>query len=148
MVVRQTNLNLVYPRVLEYRKKIILCEDVLSEHFMPPMILPVPEQVQDEVPRAIVQTKNGHSVLNIALSVASFTTNYDGDFINDWTKCKDYLNARCSSVYDITNKLTGGENIFAGLITNIEIDDMEQNGMEVLKTSLLNGNADKLGNPY
>ena len=144
MIVRQTNLNLVYPKITEYRKKIVLNEDVLSEHFMPPMILPVPEQMQDEVSRVLVQTKNGHSVLNIALSVASFATNYDGDFVNNWTKCRDYLNARCTSVYDITSKLTDGKIIFTGLITDIEIDDCKQKGVERLKSSLLKENAGRL----
>lgn len=148
MIIKQTNLNLVYPRIIDYRKKFVLSEEVLNEHFMPPTILPVPEQVQDEVPRIIVQTKNGHSILNIALSVASFTTNYDGDFVNDWKKCSGYLNNRCKSIYDITNKMTENNNIFVGLITNVEIDDLEQSGLEVLKESLFNAGADKLGNPY
>lgn len=60
MIIRQTNMNLVYPRISEYRKKFLNLEDVLENHFMPSTILPIPEQVQDEVPRIIVQSKNGH----------------------------------------------------------------------------------------
>ena len=71
MIIKQTNLNLVYPRIMEYRKKFANAEDILRQYFMPSTILPIPEQVQDEVPRIIAQSKNGHSVLNIALSVAS-----------------------------------------------------------------------------
>ncbi len=148
MIIKQTNLNVVYPRISDYRKKFVLAEDVLQEHFMAPTILPVPDQVQEDVPRIIVQTKNGHSVLNIALSVASFTTNYDGAYAGDWEHCKAYLDARCASVYGITENLTGNRNIFVGLITNVEIDDLSENGLVTLKKSLLGTNAGKLGEPY
>ncbi len=148
MIIKQTNLNLVYPRVLDYRKKFVLSEEILSEYFMPPTILPVPEQVQDEVPRIIVQTKNGHSVLNIALSVASLTTNYNGDFSREWNLCRSYLNERCASVYEIINKMTDNNNIFVGLITNVELENLDKTGLEILFHSLFNGNEHKLGNPY
>ena len=57
IIIKQTNLNLVYPRIIEYRKKFANFEDVLQQYFMPSTILPIPEQVQDEVPRIIAQTK-------------------------------------------------------------------------------------------
>lgn len=148
MIIKQTNLNLVYPRIVEYRKKFVNSEDVLNEYFMPPTILPIPEQVQDEVPRIIVQTKNGHSMLNIALSVASFTTNYNGEFVLDWDKCKNYLEQRCSSIYKIIDDMTGNNNIFVGLITNVEIDDLDSTGLEILKRSLFNDEARKMGELY
>ena len=105
MIIQQTNLNLVYPRITEYRKKFANSEDILERYFMPSTVLPIPEQVQDEVPRIIAQTKNGHSMLNIALSVASFTTNYNGEFVSDWNKCKEYLEQRCSDIYKIIDEI-------------------------------------------
>lgn len=146
MIIKQTNLNLVYPRVADYRKKFVLSEDILNANFMPPTILPIPEQVQDEVPRIILQTKNGHSMLNIALSVASFTTNYTGDFATEWDKCKSYLEERGSDIYKIINMMTeGNSNIFVGLITNVEIDDLDSTGLAVLKRSVLKNEAKKMG---
>lgn len=145
MIIQQTNLNLVYPRIAEYRKKFANSEDVLEQYFMPSTILPIPEQVQDEVPRIIAQTKNGHSVLNIALSVASFTTDYNGDFVSDWNKCKEYLAQRCSDIYKIIDNMTENNNIFVGLITNVEIDDLSETGLEVLKKSLCSEKASKMG---
>ncbi len=47
MIIKQTNLNLVYPRIMEYRKKFANAEDILRQYFMPSTILPIPEQVQD-----------------------------------------------------------------------------------------------------
>lgn len=139
MKIKQTNLNLVYPKINDFRKKFVLAEDVLSQNFMTPTILPIPNELQGEIPRIVVQTKNSHSVLNIALTVASFTTNYDDEFGGDWTKCKEYLEGRCTDVYQIINQMTDN-NIFVGLITNIEIDENDKPGIEILKSSLLNTN--------
>lgn len=148
MIVKQTNLNLVYPRIMEYRKKFANSEDILQQYFMPSTILPIPEQVQDEVPRIIAQTKNGHSMLNIALTVSSFTTNYNGDFVSDWNRCKEYLSQRCSDIYKIIDDMTDNNNIFVGLITNVEIDDLDRTGLEMLKKSLLSEKAAQMDELY
>ena len=148
MIIKQTNLNLVYPRITEYRKKFANSEHILQKYFMPSTILPVPEQVQDEVPRIIAQTKNGHSMLNIALTVSSFTTNYNGDFVSDWNLCKEYLAQRCSDIYSIIDDMTENNNIFVGLITNVEIDNLDRTGLEILKKSLLSEKAAGMGELY
>ena len=148
MIIKQTNLNLVYPRIMEYRKKFANSEDILQQYFMPSTILPIPEQVQDEVPRIIAQTKNGHSVLNIALSVSSFITNYNGEFLSDWNKCKEYLAQRCSDIYQMIDNMTENNNTFVGLITNVEIDDLDGTGLEILKKSLFGVETEKMGELY
>ncbi len=148
MIIKQTNLNLVYPRIMEYRKKFTNSEDILQQYFMPSTILPIPEQVQDEVPRIIAQTKNGHSMLNIALSVSSFITNYNGEFVSDWNKCKEYLVQRCSDIYKIIDNMTENNNTFAGLITNVEIDGLDGTGLEILKKSLFGEETKKMGELY
>lgn len=148
MIINQTNLNLVYPRIMEYRKKFANSEDILQPYFMPSTILPIPEQVQDEVPRIIAQTKNGHSVLNIALSVSSFTTNYNGEFVTDWNKCKEYLAQRCSGIYKMIDHMTENNNMFVGLITNVEIDDLDGTGLEILKKSLFGEKKEKMDKLY
>ena len=148
MIIKQTNLNLVYPRIMEYRKKFANSEDILQQYFMPSTILPIPEQVQDEVPRIIAQTKNGHSVLNIALSVSSFITNYNGEFVSDWNKCKEYVAQRCSDIYQMIDNMTENNNTFVGLITNVEIDDLDGTGLEILKKSLFGEETEKMGELY
>ena len=148
MIIKQTNLNLVYPRIMEYRKKFANAEDILRQYFMPSTILPIPEQVQDEVPRIIAQSKNGHSVLNIALSVASFITNYNDSFVSDWNKCKTYLEQRCSDIYRTIDSMTENNNTFVGLITNVEIDDLDKDGLETLKQSLCSDEVLRMGQLY
>ena len=148
MKIRQTNINLVYPKVNNWRKKFILSESILSEHFMPATILPVPDQVQEQVPRAIIQSKHGHSVLNVALNVSSFTTTYTDDYICNWKLCEEYLAARCDSVYQLVNQLSDGKQEFVGLVTTIEFDDINEPSIEILKKSLLNMSGSNLGDIY
>ena len=148
MKIKQTNLNIVYPQIEEYRKKFINSEDILNEYFLPPTMLPVPNEVQGEIPRIIVQTKNGHSVLNIALTVASFTTNYNNNFTKNWELCKDYLENRGTCVYNMIDNMNDEKNIFVGLVTNIEMNDLDEDGLNVLKKSLLKENTADLGDIY
>lgn len=145
MRIRQTNVNLVYPKVTDWRKKYVVAEDILSDHFMPATILPIPDEVQEQVPRAIVQSKHGHSVLNVALTVSSFTTTYSGDYVSSWKLCEDYLKDRCDSVYQLVDKLSGTDYEYVGLISNIEFDDIEQSSLETLKESIFKENGKELG---
>ncbi|HIX84990.1 MAG TPA: hypothetical protein H9979_10730, partial [Candidatus Megamonas gallistercoris] len=91
MIIKETNLNLIYPKISDYRKKFVASEDILNDNFQPPIILPIMDEIPENIPRIVLKSKNNHSTLSIGLSVASFTTMYDDTFSNDWKKCKDYL---------------------------------------------------------
>ena len=148
MKIEQTNINLVYPKVTDYRKKFANAEEVLSDYFMPAMVLPIPEQVQDEVPRAVVQSKHGHSVLNVALTVSSFTTTYSEEFLDNWKLCEEYLRDRCDNVYKLVDKLTDSNYNYVGLISNIQYDDIDDSSLDTLKKALFKDNGCKLGDIY
>lgn len=147
MIIKETNLNLIYPRISDYRKKFIISEDMLNDNFQPPMILPIDDEIPENVPRIILKSKNNHSTLNIGLSVAGFLTRYDNTFSDNWSECKNYLESRTHSIYKLINTMTDNSNIFTGLITNVIIDGLDVNGLDVLKKSLLN-NGRQLGNLY
>lgn len=148
MKIRQTNVNLVYPKVTNYRKKFANAEDVLNDHFMPAAILPIPDQVQDEVPRAIVQSKHGHSVLNVALTVSSFTTTYTDEFVDDWKLCEEYLHDRCDCIYQLVDELSGSNYKYVGLISNIQFDNIDDSSLNTLKKSLFKNNGNDLGDIF
>ena len=145
MRIRQTSVNLVFPKVTDWRKKYVIAEDILSDHFMPSTILPIPDEVQEQVPRAIVQSKHGHSVLNVALTVSSFITTYSGDYVSSWKLCEDYLKDRCDCVYQLVDKLSGADYEYVGLISNIEFDEIEQSSLDTLKKTLFKDNGKELG---
>lgn len=147
MIIRQSSINIVYPRISNYRKKYIMAEQELAEHFLPATILPIPDEVQESVPRIISQTKKEHSTLNIALNVATFTTVYDNDFPNNWDKCKQYLSERGTDVYTIVNTITDRKQYYVGLVLQLEFPDIEGDGLELLKGSILGDKSKDMGNP-
>lgn len=148
MKIRQTTVNLVYPKINGFRKKFANVEDILSDNFIPATILPIPDQVQEEVPRAIVQSKHGHSILNVALTVSSFTTTYSGEFIGSWSLCENYLRERCESIYKLVDSLSEESCRYVGLITIIEFDDISDSSLETLKRSLFKENGRELGDIF
>ncbi len=148
MKIRQTNINLVYPKISDYRKKYIDAEDVLKDSFMPATILPMPDEVQEDVPRVIVQSKHGHSFLNVALTASSLMTTYTDEFVNDWGLCENYLYKRCDSLYKLVDKLSGPSQRYVGLISCIEFDDISESSLDTLKKSLFKEDGCQLGNLF
>lgn len=143
MKILQTNVNLVYPRISDYRKKFLENENILSDEFLPASIFSLPDQVQEEVPRIITQSKNHHSELNIALTVSSLSTNYDKEYTSSWQLCRNYLKKRCESLYKIVDVLSDNKT-FVGLITNIEYDNLSESGVDILQKNIFrNSDFDK-----
>ena len=116
MVIKQTMVNITYPMVIDCRKKFIGAEDILSDFFQPANIISVPDQLNAEIPRMIVATKNNHSLLNISLIGATLTTNFDGDFTDNWKQCEAYLKSRMNTVYHLVDKMTNKDEEYTGLI--------------------------------
>lgn len=148
MVIKQTMVNITYPMVMECRKKFIESENVLSEFFQPANILSVPEQLNAEIPRMIVATRNNHSLLNISLIGATLTTNFDGDFVDNWKHCEAYLKARMNAVYNLVDVMTNKNEEYTGLITRLEYTPSDDSAVDIIKKIMLREEGKKLGNPY
>ncbi len=148
MVIKQTMVNITYPMVMDCRKKFIDSEDVLREFFQPANILSVPDQLNAEIPRMIVATKNNHSFLNISLIGATLTTNFDGDFVDNWKYCETYLEARMNAVYNLVDEMTNNDEEYTGLITRLEYTPSDDSAVNIIKKTMLREEGKKLGNPY
>ncbi len=148
MVIKQTMVNITYPLVMDCRKKFIGAEDILSDFFQPANILSVPDQLNAEIPRMIVNTKNNHSLLNISLIGATLTTNFDGDFVDNWKQCETYLKSRMNTVYNLVDEMTNKNEEYTGLISRLEYTPADESAVNMIKKVLLKENGEKLGNPY
>ena len=148
MVIKQTMVNITYPIVIDCRKKFIGAEDILSDFFQPANILSVPDQLNPEISRMIAATKNNHSLLNISLIGATLTTNFDGDFADNWKQCEMYLESRMNAVYRLVDEMTNKNEEYTGLITRLEYTPSGNNAVNMLKKVLLRENGKKLGDPY
>lgn len=145
MRICETNVNWIYPKITEFRKKIIGLEDELKEHFLPTTLLPVPEEFQDEVPRLFAPSKGGHSQVDMALTVTSFRTRYDGEYIYRWDLCQKYIQERCGCINSLLENMTNNNLSFVGLITNLKYDTPDEDGLDLLKNSLIRNNGETLG---
>lgn len=148
MKIAETDINIVYPQIKDYKKNFVLHEDVLSEEFNSATILAIPDGVQAEVPRIVTQSKHGHSILNVALTVTSLITQYSDRYTTDWNLCRKYISERCGSVYKIVDQLTGNKESYVGIISKIAYDNLSKDSLEILKTSLIKDSARLLGSPF
>ncbi|PWJ70829.1 hypothetical protein B0O40_0679 [Ruminococcaceae bacterium R-25] len=148
MIIKQTMVNITYPMVIDCRKKFINNESILNEYFQPANILSVPDQINPEIPRMFITTKNNHSLLNLSLIGATLTTNIDGDFTDDWSHCKNYLDSRMKVVYQLIDELTNKNEKYTGLVTKLEYVPVNDSAESIIKKFILRDNGDKLGNPY
>lgn len=148
MKIKQTMVNITYPMVMDCRKKFIDSENALSEFFQPANILSVPDQFNADIPRMIIATKNNHSMLNISLIGATLTTNFDGDFVDNWKHCEAYLEARMNAVYNLVDRMTNKDEVYTGLITRLEYTPTDDSAVGILKKIMLRQEGKKLGNPY
>jgi len=146
MIIQNTNFNIIYPRIQNLRRKIVEFEEKLSVYFLPSNILPIPDDAPEEIPRISMTTKNGHSILNLSLTGASLTTNYDEVFRNSWKNCAEYLNDRVNNVYNILDTLKQERFLFNGLSTQILFDDTHDDPVSMIKERLLNLKTN--ANPY
>lgn len=148
MKLLKTSLNMMYPKIIDYRKNFVMTEDALKEDFQPANLLPVPDDIPDEVPRIVAQTKGGHSVLNIGLNAMSFLTNYDGSYVNDWRISSSYLKEKSKLIYDVMNKLTSTKYSYVGVVAVLEVDNKNEDVLDVLKKSLIRDRGKDIGDPY
>ena len=148
MKIVRTNINISFPKIENYRKKYIDNEDLLSEKFMPATILNLSEPIPDEMPRIIVQSKNGHSVLNLSLNSATFSTNYDNEYQDNWELCEKYIKERVNLVYKMIDKLTDNHNNYVGFVVNLIYDGLKDNGLDIIKKSFLNTKVSENINLY
>lgn len=145
MIIKQTNINIIYPRIMDYRKKFVNAEHILQDYFQEPTILPIPDEVQGDIPRIVIQTRGEHSSLNIGLDVAALISNYDDEFEEEWIQCKDYIEEKGEIFYNLIGEMTGNDFKFSGIIVNITYED-RNDGMELIKENLLK--LDKIETPF
>ena len=131
MKIIQTSLNIVFPPIKAFRKNYINSEEKLIGSFLQPTLLSVPDNAAPEIPRLITHTKGGHSTLNMGLSVLSFVTNYDKEYVSDWNKCQKYIENHTEGIDVFLRELTN-KRLFVGLITQLELDESDD-GTKKLK---------------
>lgn len=111
----QSQFSIKFPRYPLIRRKVNDIEDILISSYNQPQILPLPDEVNPELPRIIFNSKNGHS--NIQISQISITLNiiYDDKFCFNVDRCFSYIQERINLINQIMNKLSILKFCYCGL---------------------------------
>ena len=135
-----TQVNVFFPKVVNQREKFLSNEKILNDYFLNATVISIPEQIQEEIPRIITQTKGGHSTLSLSLNRATFSTNYNGKYCEEWDLCKEYISKRIEKINELVDILTDKRKYFVGLTVAIEYSDLRETGLDMMKKSFFGNN--------
>ena len=115
-------------------------KEKLSGHYSQPQVIPVPDELDPEVPRLIFTSIHGYSQIIISQISLVFNVIYSPDWQIDISKGKDYLLERSKVLFDLLLEVIPNIKIyFCGLTTRVRIPSKlkEEDLISFLKTKFL-----------
>lgn len=126
MKIDNIGFNLFIPKLNNIRNLYIEIENGLKEYFFAPFtILPIPEDVAEEVPRLVAKSKNGHSELLVSLINVQLTVEFDDNFNKNTEKCFEYILERINKITEVFGKYSNETFLFSGITARIILDDID-----------------------
>lgn len=117
----QNSFNIFFPKQLGIRRKANEFEDALQGHYFQPLIIPVPDDFDPEVPRMIFGSKHGFSQVMVSQVSVTLNVNYSLDWQTDSEKRKNYLVDRIPVLFQLL-KISGiAAPCFCGLATRFRL---------------------------
>lgn len=115
-----SNVTLNFERASKIRRMANTVEDVLSEFFQAPAVVPVADEADPSIPRFVLTSKHGHSTITISQAHLAFETNYSGSFQTDLSARQDYVQQRVAKLFELAEKLELRP-LFTGASTNMRM---------------------------
>lgn len=115
-----SSLNVVFPRVRDIRRRANEFEDRLVDRYGQPQSVPVPDELDPQVPRLVFQSLGGHSQIVISQVSISLSVTYDGEWTSDASKRAAYLSDRVPLVYQLCS-IAGASPAFSGLTNRVRL---------------------------
>lgn len=114
-----SNFSLVHPIQKELYKKNIDIAGAFKDIYGFFNSMPIPDEVEPMIPRIIMQSNEGHSQITFALNNINLTTSYSGDYIDNYSKCSEYMLARTNKIFNVINKIGLEKVLYISLKTRI-----------------------------
>lgn len=114
----QSSFNLIFPRQPEIRRKANEFEDRLRDMYFQPQIIPVPDNLDQEIPRMIFGSEHGFSQIVVTQINLVLSVNYSPDWQEEIAKGKEYLEERVPLLFTLLSLLGDVKPSFCGL-TNV-----------------------------
>lgn len=143
MIIQNTNVAITFPKVENIKSKYLDNKNFLKERFNEANILPIPDDAPIEIPRILIKSKGEHSQVSISPNVINLQTIYSNNYTNDWEICEKYIDDRINDIFDFADEITGAEYCFIGVVTNLIINEAEENAHKRLYENLFNKAAPK-----
>lgn len=141
MIIQNSEINIKFPRVENIKRKYILHEEILKDHFNEANILPIPDDAPAEIPRILIKSKNEHSQMNISPDGIKLQTEYSDKYTQDWSLCEKYITTRVNEIYELADKLTEERYDYIGVVANLLWDDITTEGNKILYRNLFGKDA-------
>ena len=117
----QNSFNILFPRQKEIRRKANEFEDMLKMQYFQPQIVPVPDDMDPEVPRIIFGSEHGFSQIIISQISIVLNASYSPDWQIDISKGRKYLLDRIPMTFKLLTLLGGIKSYFCGLTTRVKL---------------------------
>lgn len=141
MVIQNSIVSISFPKIENIKRKYVLNEEILKDKFNEATILPIPEEIPNEIPRILITSQGEHSQVSISPNTINFQTEYTNGYEKDWEKCKNYIGSRAEDIFRLANQLTNNCYNYTGVIVNLIWDEIEQDANKRLFYNLLRKQA-------
>ena len=111
----QSSFSVAFPRQSKIRRLANDFEDFFKNHYLQPQIIPVPDELDPEVPRLIFDSHHGFSQMIISQISITMTAVYSPDWQQDRARGRDYFLQRSSLVLDSLKLLENAPAHFCGI---------------------------------
>lgn len=117
----RNSFSITFPRQPLIRRAANDFEDRLKGTYFQPQIVPVPDDLDPEIPRIIFGSEHGFSQIVISQVSVMLNVIYSEDWQVDFDRGYAYLNERVPLLFDLT-QILGNVNLhFCGLTTEVKI---------------------------
>jgi len=127
----QNNFNIVFPRVIDMRRKAFDLEEKLKNEYVQPQIISIPDELEPQLPRIAFDSRSGYSQIFVSQISISLNVTYSPDFQIDSQKRLDYLKQRVPILFTLFEILEDVKPYFSGLSTIVHLPSHADN-QEVL----------------
>lgn len=132
--IQNINITIKFPFREKTRRDSNLIEDMFSDFYLQPTVLPIPDEIEPMIPRITLNSKNGHSTISFNQVGIDFMVVFDDQYRYDYDKCEAYIQQRMRIIHDYLKRIMICEIYYIGIATQIRFvieDSIDE--LEILK---------------
>lgn len=136
--IQNISVSIKFPYKERIRRLVNEVEDLFSNLYHQPTILPVPDEFDPMIPRITLYSKNGHSTINISQIGIDFIVNFDDQYRYDYDKCENYIQDRMRLVKSFLEKSEIATIYYIGVTTQLRyLNKGSEDEIQLLKETYL-----------